>query len=263
VKFSKANWKAIRAAVLIAVLTIAFSPTAESAEGNKITLFAAASTTNAFQEIGKLFANDAKCKFVASYASSSTLAKQIERGAPADVYVSANPKWMNHLAKRKAIEPATRFDLLGNRIVLIAPLDSPVKVTIKAGFALAELLGDGRLAMGDPDHVPAGMYGKQALERLGVWRSVESKTARAKDVRAALALVERGEAPLGIVYSTDAAITNRVKVVGVFPEESHEAIVYPVAVVLGHDNALARKFLEFVKTAQARAVFEKFGFKVR
>ena len=203
-------------------------------------------------------------RFVSSFASSSTLAKQIESGAPADVYLSANKKWMDYLEERKMIDPTTRFDLLSNRIVLVVPADSNIKrIAIAAHFELAKLLGDGHLAMGDPDHVPAGMYGKRALEKLGVWETVKGKVARAKDVRAALALVERGEVPLGEVYATDASISNKVRVVGVFPEDSHPQIVYPVALVAGRDTPVARRFLTFLKGSEARAVFEKYGFKVR
>jgi molybdate transport system substrate-binding protein len=138
-----------------------------------------------------------------------------------------------------------------------------VKVKIAPNFDLAKILGDGKVAMGDPDHVPAGIYGKQALEKLGVWNSIKDKVVRAKDVRSALVLVERGEAPLGVVYTTDAAITDKVKVVGIFPEDSHPPIVYPVALVTGNENPAARSFLDFLKTPEAKAVFEKYGFTVR
>jgi molybdate transport system substrate-binding protein len=203
-------------------------------------------------------------RFVSSFASSSTLAKQIENGAPADIYISANPKWMDYLGERQMIETDSRVDLLGNRIVLIVPTDSAVRtVPIVPAFDLAGLIGDGRLAMGDPDHVPAGIYGKQALDALGVWSAVEARVARAKDVRAALALVERGEAPFGVVYATDAAISDKVRVVGVFPETSHPSIVYPVAVVAGKRSAAVNRFMDLLRSPDARGVFEKFGFTVR
>jgi molybdate transport system substrate-binding protein len=234
-----------------------------AAETASVTIFAAASTTNAITDISKLFAEKNKAKVTHSFASSSTLAKQIEQGAPADVYLSANPKWMNYLAEKQSIEPQSRFDLLGNRIVLIAPASSTVKITVGPKFDLAKVLGNDKLAMGDPDHVPAGIYGKQALVKLGVWKDVEPKVARAKDVRAALALVERGEAPLGVVYATDAAITKKVKVVGVFPENSHPPIVYPVALVKGKGTPTAKSYLEFLKSSAAKTVFEKYGFSVK
>lgn len=229
-----------------------------------VTVFAAASTTNAVTDIGRLFESRNPGKFRVSFASSSTLAKQIEQGAPADVYISANKKWMDYLETKKMVEPGTRVDLLSNRIVLIAPKDSSIDhIDIGPGFDLAGFLGEGRLSMGDPDHVPAGIYGMRALEKLGVWSRVEKKVARSKDVRAALALVERGETPLGQVYATDAAISDKVKVVGVFPLESHPPIVYPVAIVAGHKSDTAGRFMEFLQSPDAKAVFKKYGFSVR
>ncbi len=232
---------------------------------DEVVVFAAASTTNAITEIGDLFAAKGRGHITTSFASSSTLAKQIASGAPADVYLSANKKWMDFLAEKGAIEKASRFDLLGNRIVLIAPLQSAIQtVEVKEGLDLAALLGsDGRLSMGDPEHVPAGMYGKNAMERLGLWDQVKGRLAPMKDVRAALVLVERAETPLGQVYATDAAISKKVRVVGTFPTESHPPIVYPVAAVAGEKIHGAHKFLDFLKTAEARAVFEKYGFEVR
>ena len=233
-------------------------------EPDTVTVFAAASTTNAVTDIGQLFMDRKLGRFTPSFASSSTLAKQIENGAPADVYISANWKWMNYLEERKMIVPSTRFDLLGNRIVLIAPSDSTVDtIDIGPGFDLVKWVKEGWLAMGDPDHVPAGIYGKQALESLGVWTDIKDRIARTKDVRAALALVQRGESRLGLVYATDAAITDSVKVVGVFPENTHSPIVYPVAVVAGRQTPVAGRFMDFLRTPAARAVFEKYGFMVR
>ena len=247
---------------LFAVLLFFAQPIPGQA-ADSVMVFAAASTTNAVTDIGALFVKKNIGRFVPSFASSSTLAKQIEKGAPANVFLSANEKWMNYLEEKKLIDPSSRFDLLGNRIALIAPADSDVKVKIAPDFDLAKILDDGKLAMGDPDHVPAGIYGKQALEKLGVWDNVKDKVVRAKDVRSALVLVERGEAPLGVVYTTDAAITDKVKIVGIFPEDSHPPIVYPVALVAGNENPTARSFLEFLKTPEAKAVFEKYGFTVR
>lgn len=233
---------------------------ARSAE--PVTVFAAASTTNAVTDIGNLFARQKKGRIVSSFASSSTLAKQIENGAPANIFISADPQWMNYLQKRKMIDAGTRFNLLGNHIVLIAPAGKPQQVVISRGFALAAMLKGGELAMGNPAHVPAGIYGKQALENLSVWQSVRKQVARAEDVRAALVLVERAEAPLGVVYATDAAITKKVQVVGVFPDDSHPSIVYPAALVTGNETPAARRFLTFLNSQAAEAVFKKYGFTV-
>ncbi len=256
--------KMLLTAILTLTLALGFQATARGSELETVTVFAAASTTDAINDIGKMFSDKRMGKFVPSFASSSTLAKQIENGAPANVFISADQKWMDYLAEKKMIVPASRVDLLGNRIVLIAPADSPAqKVEIRPGFELVRLLGDGRLAMGDPDHVPVGTYGKQALEKLGIWKDVEPKVARSKDVRAALTLVERGEAPFGVVYATDAAITDKVKVVGTFPEDTHPPIVYPAALVIGKDTPGAKSFLNLLKGKEARAVFEKYGFTVQ
>ncbi len=255
----------ISCAVAVVMLLWAWGLTAtvRAAESDTVTVFAAASTTNAVNDIGKVFADKGLGKIVPSYASSSTLAKQVENGAPANVFISADEPWVNYLEERKLIEPGTRFDLLGNKLVLIAPAGSTVnKVEIGPKFDPAKLLGSGKLATGDPDHVPVGKYAKAALEKLGAWGSIESKLARAADVRGALTLVERGEAPLGIVYSTDAAITPKVKVVGAFPPDSHPKIVYPVALVAGKATPAARKFLEFLKAPEAKAIFKKYGFTV-
>jgi molybdate transport system substrate-binding protein len=236
----------------------------QAADGRseRILLFSAASTINAMNEVVDLFNRKGIGRCVISFASSSTLAKQIERGAPADVFVSANVKWVDYLSDRGLIMPDSRFDLLGNRIVLVSPLDSPIQIQIEPHFKLAELLGHERMAMGDPDHVPAGIYGKQALESVGVWNSIERKLARAKDVRAALALVEKGETPLGVVYATDAAMSSKVRIVGFFPEDSHPPITYPVIIVSGRGTALTEAFLSFLKSPEAKVVFEKYGFTV-
>ncbi len=247
--------------IMAMLLTFGLSSAVLAADSNSVTVFAAASTTNALNDIGKLFAEKGMGKIVPVYASSSTLAKQIEYGAPANVFISADEPWMNHLEKRKMIVPGSRFDLLSNKLVLIAPADSAIKkVQIGPKLDLAKLLGNGKLATGDPDHVPAGMYAKAALQKLGLWNGVESKLARTEDVRGALALVERGETPLGIVYSTDAAITPKVKIVGVFPANTHPKIVYPAALIAGKASPTAKKFLEFLKSPEAKAVFEKYGF---
>ena len=236
-----------------------------SAASETVTVFAAASTTNAITEIGDLFTAKGLGQVTTSFASSSTLAKQIASGAPADVYLSANTKWMDFLEEKNAIEKSSRFDLLGNRIVLIVPLQSSIQsVDVKQGMDLAALLGsDGRLAMGDPGHVPAGMYGRKALENLKLWDQVQSRLAPMKDVRAALVLVERAEAPLGLVYATDAAISKKVSVVGTFPIESHPPIVYPAAAVTGGKTGAAAKFLKFLKTPDAKDIFSTYGFEIK
>ena len=250
--------------ICMAVLFTSLVQTTAADEGDTVTVFAAASTTNAMTDIGQLYMAQHKDKIRFSFASSSTLAKQIDNGAPADIYVSANVKWMDYLIKKRMISPNSRVDLLGNRIVLIVPDQSSLKhIDIKPDFPLASYLGDGRLAMGDPDHVPAGMYGKEALKRLKVWPKVENKVAGMKDVRAALMMVERGEVPLGQVYSTDAAISSKVRIVGVFPPETHSPIVYPVAIVVNHDRPSVARFMAYLKSAAARTVFEKYGFSVR
>jgi molybdate transport system substrate-binding protein len=197
------------------------------------------------------------------FASSSTLARQIERGAPADLYIAANVKWMDYLQGRDAIDAGTRVNLLRNRLVPIAPGSSQLSVRIQKGFPLDKLLGDGRLAMGDPDHVPAGIYGKAALVSLGVWQSVEPKVARADNVRAALALVARGEARLGIVYATDARGDPGVTVLGELPGGSYPDIVYPAAVTARAPNRIeAQKLLRFLRSREAGAIFERHGFTI-
>jgi molybdate transport system substrate-binding protein len=245
---------------ILTALIVGFSSQARCAE--TVTVFAAASLTNALTEIDNMFAAKGAGTVTPSFAASSTLAKQIENGAPANVFISADEAWMNYLSEKRLLVPDSRFDLLGNRVVLVAPADSNLKVDIKQGFPLAELLGDERLATGDPDHVPVGKYAKTALEKLGVWAGIAGKLARADNVRAALALVEREECPLGIVYSTDAAISKKVKIVGTFPEGSHPPVTYPAALVTGKDTPEARSFLNFLKMPEAKAIFEKYGFTV-
>jgi len=249
-------------AAILAFLFV-FGGLAGVAGQDSVTVFSAASTTNAITDIGKLFEEKGLGKIVTSFASSSTLAKQIEKGAPAGIFISADQEWMDYLADRKCIDLASRFNLSGNRLVLIAPADSTIAVKIAPGFELAKLLGESRLATGDPDHVPAGKYAKAALEKLGVWSAVEGKLARSADVRAALTLVERGETPLGIVYSTDAAISKKVKVIAEFPQETYPPIVYPAALVSGRESAVARRFIEFLKSPDSRRVLERYGFAVQ
>ena len=233
------------------------------AQTDNVTIFAAASTTDVITAVVKMFNDKNLGNAETSFAASSTLAKQIENGAPADVYISADQKWMDYLAERTCIDSATRFNLLANTIVVIAPSDSEVKeFELAPGDDLKGLLNGERLAMGDPDHVPAGCYGKAALVQLNIWSDVEPLVARASTVRAALALVERNEVPLGIVYATDAAISKKVKIIGQIPKAYQPAISYPVAIVAGRKTAAAEKFIAFLKSDQAHAVFTKAGFTV-
>ena len=233
------------------------------AAADEITVFAAASLTNALNEAGQAFGQKDKDTVRFSFASSSTLAKQIENGAPAHLFLSADLDWMDYLDQRKLIVDGSRINLLGNRLLLIAPVNSTLKVELKPGIDLAGLLSGGLLATGDPDHVPVGKYARQALEKLGTWKGIEGRIARADSVRAALALVERGECPLGIVYATDAAASPKVKVVGVFPADSYPPVVYPAALVKGKDTPAALRLLEFLKSPEAKTIFEKQGFTVK
>jgi molybdate transport system substrate-binding protein len=223
-------------------------------------VLAAASLKNALDEMAGQYQKRSNEKIAVSYASSSTLARQIENGAPADIFVSADLEWMDYVEKHNLLKTGTRVNLLRNDIVLIAPADSKASIVIRRRFPLATLLGDGRLAMGDPDHVPAGKYGKAALEFLDVWPAVAGRIARAENVRAALVLVSRGEAPFGIVYRTDAAADPKVKVVGAFPAGSHPPVVYPAAMLAAGRNPGAEKFLAFMKSAEAMNIFRKHGF---
>jgi molybdate transport system substrate-binding protein len=242
-------------------LMVAAAPGATSAERD-VTVFAAASLTNALQDIGEDYeaAGGGKVKF--SFAASSLLARQIEAGADADLFFCADAEWMDYLSERKLIRTATRRDVLSNRLVLVAPLGSTVVLTIAPGFALAAALGDSRLALADPDTVPAGKYAKAALTVLGVWDAVANKIARAENVRAALAYVARGEASLGIVYETDAKAESKVRTVDVFPADTHPRIVYPVALTASADGPEAKAFLAYIVGAKAAGVFKRYGFSV-
>jgi molybdate transport system substrate-binding protein len=237
----------------------AHSPAA--AQDKTITVFAAASMKNALDDIDAAYTARTGAKIVVSYAASSALAKQIEQGAPADVFISADADWMDYAAARKSINASTRVNLLGNSIVLIAPKDSKIdNVSIGAGFDLARLAGDGKIATGDVKSVPVGKYSKAALEKLGSWQAAEPKFAMADSVRAALTLVARGEAALGIVYSTDAKVEPGVKIVGTFPGDSHPAIIYPVAATTTAKPETS-DYLAFLRSTAAKAVLEKYGFK--
>ena len=249
--------KTIGTAALLLVLPFA----ARAQTGNGITVLAAASLTNVMQEIGKTYEASAGQKVVFSFAGSMILAKQIEASAGADVFISADAESMDYLDQKNLVAKGTRTNLLGNALVLIAPADSKIALRIAPGFALAAALGGGRLALATPDSVPAGRYGKAALTALGVWNSVKDRLAQGEDVRATLAYVARGEAPLGIVYATDAKVEPKVKIIGTFPENTHDAIVYPAALTKDA-RADAARFLAYLKTAGPRAVFARAGFSV-
>ncbi|MGI6851133.1 molybdate ABC transporter substrate-binding protein [Mesorhizobium sp. 1B3] len=228
----------------------------------KLTVFAAASLKNALDAVNSACEADVGEKATISYAASSALAKQIEQGAPADIFMSADLDWMTYLSDKGLTKKDTEIQLLGNSIVLVAPADSSTAAEIKPSFDLAGLLGDGRLAMANVDSVPAGKYGKAALEKLGVWGAIEGKVAQAENVRAALALVSTGEAPLGIVYKTDAAADPKVKVVAAFPADTHPPIVYPVAQTTESEDDDTSAFLECLRSAKAKELFEAEGFTV-
>jgi molybdate transport system substrate-binding protein len=242
-------------------LLVLLLPLTASAQG--VTMFAAASLTDAMKDISAKWVADGHQPLVLSFGSSSTLARQIEAGAPANVFASADEKWMDYLAQKNLIAADTRKDLLGNDLVLVVAADKPKHVTIDKSFNMLGLLGaDGRLATGDPAHVPVGIYAEQALKKLGMWDAVSPRLARTEDVRAALLLVERGEAPAGIVYATDAAVSKAVMVAGTFPADSHDPVSYPFAVTKLGDTAEARALLKFLSGPQAHAVFAQRGFKV-
>lgn len=248
---------------LLLVSTLWVDAQAQKTDTSTITIFAAASLRNALDDATKAYEKSTGNKIVISYAASSALAKQIEQGAPADIFISADLDWMDYVEKKSLIKNDTRFNLLGNRLVLIAPKDSSVSLKIANGFPLAATLGDNHIAMANIKAVPAGKYGHAALEKLGVWKEVEPKVAQAANVRAALALVAQGEAPLGIVYETDAAAEPKVKIVDAFPEDTHPPIIYPIAILAATKNADADKaFIDYLKTPEAQAFFTKQGFTV-
>jgi molybdate transport system substrate-binding protein len=230
------------------------------AQDKAVTVFVAASMTNVVNDLNAIFTRNTGIKVTPSYAASSALAKQIEEGAPADAFISADIPWMNYVQERKLIRNNTRFDLAGNRLVLIAPKDSKIdNVTIGKGFDLAKLAGPGRIATGDVKSVPVGRYAQASLEKLGSWKAAESKFAMTDNVRAALVLVARGEAVLGIVYETDAAVEPGVKIVGRFPADSHPPIVYPVALT-AKAKPEADQYFKLLRSATTQVILEKYGF---
>ena len=245
---------------LFAIFAVSLAASQPLAAQQMITVFAAASIKNALDGANAAFTKATGTKVVASYAASSALAKQIEGGAPADVFISADLQWMDYVSGKTLIKPGTRLNLLGNRLVLIAAADSKLdKVEIAKGFDIAKLAGDGRIAVADVKAVPAGLYAKAALEALGAWTAAEPKLAMAENVRATLAFVARGETPVGIVYETDAKVEPKVKVVGVFPESSHPPITYPLAATATASPAAA-SYINFLRGPAAKTIFEKYGF---
>jgi molybdate transport system substrate-binding protein len=246
---------------LLLVILLLILPLGAHATG--LTVFAAASLTDAFKDIGARWQASGHAPIIFSFAASSTLARQIESGAPADVFASADEKWMDALAAAGKIVPASRSDIVGNALVLVEPRAGLHAVELKRGVDLAALLGPaGRLAVGDPAHVPAGIYAKQALVSLHAWNGVKDRLAPAASVRDALELVARGEAPAGIVYATDVRVVRDLAVAGVFPADSHDPILYPVAVTTHAAGAEGREFVAFLRGAAARDVFAHYGFSL-
>lgn len=248
--------------IYLVVFAIALLASGLARAEDKITVFAAASLKNALDGIAAEWKADSGNEAAISYAGSSALAKQIEQGAPADVFISADLDWMAYVSDKSLTKKDSEIRLLGNRIVLVAAKDSKAEAALAAGFDLAGLLGEGRLSMANVDSVPAGKYGKASLEALGMWDGVKDKLAQAENVRAALALVSTGEAPLGIVYQTDAAADPKVRIVAAFPEDSHPPIIYPAAVLADSKSAAASDFLTFLQSDKARGLFEAQGFTV-
>lgn len=243
--------------LVTSAVCVALAGWAYGAQAQALTVLAAASLKDALDEVVSFYPT----RPVIAYGSSASLARQIDNGAPADLFISADPDWMDYVDKKNLLAPGTRRNLLGNRLVLIAPVKQPVKLQPAAGFAIAKALGDGRIALAEPNSVPAGKYAKAAFEKLGVWDQVAPRVAAAENVRAALALVARGETPLGVVYQTDANAERGVMVAGVFPAEAHPPIVYPVAALKAAKEGTL-KFLGFLSGPASRAIFEKHGFAV-
>lgn len=259
----------VRSSVLVALLAACLatvlagcSPAAETGESKETppVVLAAASLQESLEAAALQWAAKGHPKPVLSFAASSALARQVENGAPADIFFSADEQWMDDLDGKGLLRPGTRATVLGNSIVLIAPKTSLVTARLDDPRGFGAALGDGRLSMADPAAVPAGKYGMAALKTLGIWPVVEKRVARAENVRAALALVERGEAPLGIVYATDAAASAKVRVVAVFPQDSHPPILYPVAVLKNATSADAQAFRDFLASPESQGIFRKYGF---
>jgi molybdate transport system substrate-binding protein len=251
--------KVLAVCCILGALLGGYQCRAADAGQSTITVFGAASLTNVLQDLGDAFTKETSVTVKFSFAASSALAHQIENGAPADVFFSADLDWMDYLQKRNLIQTPSRHDVVGNRLVLIAPVASALTLKIEPHFPLATALGKGRLATGDPDSVPVGRYAQAALIKLGIWKDVADHLIRADSVRSALAFVDRGEAPLGIVYETDALIDKNVRVVDVFPAASHAPIVYPIALTSAARPA-AVKFIEFIRGPSGDAAFKAYGF---
>lgn len=246
---------------LLAAFCLVVALAAPATAQDTLTIFAAASMRNALDAVNAAFTRATDIKVTFSYAASSALAKQIVQGAPADVFISANPKWMDLLQEQNRVLPGSRVDLLGNSLVLIAPQTSRLdRVEIGEGFDIATLAGDGRIAVANTKAVPAGLYARAALQSLGAWQAVEPKLAQAENVRATLAYVARGEAPVGIVYATDAQVEPKVKIIGIFPASSHPPITYPVAAIGDRQGKAVARYLHFLQTPAAKAIFERYGF---
>jgi molybdate transport system substrate-binding protein len=234
------------------------------AQDREITVFAAASLQNALQAVALKYREQTGRSVRFSFAASSNLARQIEQGAPAAIFASADEQWMDYLQQRKLIVDDTRKSLLGNRLVLVVPAANPIQVDLKPGFDLTVLLGaDGRWVTGDPASVPVGRYAEEALKSLGAWDQARTRLVRAENVRVALAFVERREVAAGVVYETDAAVSKNVRIAGVFPADSHKPVSYPVAVIGKHDAPTARGFLKFMASDAAGEIWRSFGFSVR
>lgn len=246
--------------MMMALAALAAAHASMAAERRAPLVLAAASLQESLTAAADVWARKGHVKPILSFAGSSALARQVEAGAPADLFLSADEPWMDEVAARGMVVRDTRASFLANALVLVAPAGSRVRLSIGRGFPLARALGNGRLAMADPDAVPAGKYGKAALVSLGVWGPVAAKVARAENVRAALALVERGEAPLGIVYATDAKASAKVRVIGVFPAGSHPSITYPIARLKGAPSPDAEGFRRFLVSYEGKAIFARYGF---
>lgn len=247
-------------AAILAACAIVPAPLHVAAD--EVTVFAAASLTNALDRVAAAWTADTGHNVIVSYAGSSALANQIRQGAPADIFISASIDWMDAIEASGDLRVGTRHDILGNTLVLIAHGHATEPVTIDESLDLAGMLGDERLAMALVDAVPAGVYGKAALTTLGLWDSVEPRVAQSDNVRAALAFVARNEAPLGIVYATDAAVEDNVTIIGTFPADSHDPITYPAGITAQSDSPVARAFLDHLTSDAARAIWQEFGFSV-
>ena len=260
--FSRNNRVFFVALGFVAFVTSILPLSASSARAESLLVFAAASLKETLEETGKAFTKDAGTEVKFSFAASSALAKQIEAGAPADLFASADLKWMDYLDEKKLIRSETRKNLIGNRLVLVAPQSSTLSTINFNEGDFAKALGDGKLATGEVNSVPAGIYAKSALQNLRLWSLVEPKLAQADNVRGALAFVARNEAPLGIVYETDAKVEPQVKIIARFPADSHAPIIYPFAVTAQSKNPEAERFLNYLSSPSAKAIFEKSGFIV-